>query len=34
MPADEDAPPPVGGEASPPVMPTFEPIGTDEDLPF
>ena len=34
MPADEDAPPLVGGEASPPVMPTFEPLGADEDLPF
>ena len=34
MPADEDAPPAVGGETYTPVMPTFEPIGVDEGLPF
>ncbi len=34
VPTDTDAPPAFGGETMPPVMPTFEPIGADEDLPF
>ena len=33
-PSDADAPPASGGEVMPPAMPTFEPIGADEDLPF
>lgn len=33
-PSDEDAPPTSGGEVMPPAMPTFEPIGVDEGLPF
>ena len=33
-PMDSDAPPVPGGETTVPAMPTFEPIGTDEDLPF
>mgnify|MGYP002519757149 FL=1 len=34
VPTDSDAPPVPGGETTAPAMPTFEPIGTDEDLPF
>ncbi len=33
-PTDADAPPAPGGEAVPPAMPTFEPLGSDEDMPF
>ena len=34
MPSDGDAPPAAAGNDMPPAMPTFEPLGADDELPF
>ena len=34
MPSDGDAPPASAGNELPPSMPTFEPLGADDEMPF